>query len=53
VKEKPRSAKEEVVLQLAGELELPAGRQELLLIHRNMVDGVLERVCFGTEPAAK
>jgi hypothetical protein len=53
VKEKPKSAKEEVVLQLAGELELSAGRQELLLIHRNMVDGMLERVCFGTEPAAK
>lgn len=45
--ERPRTVNEEVVLQLAGEVDLPAGRQELLLIHRNIVDGVLERVAVG------
>lgn len=46
-KRKPRTVREEVVVRLEGEVDLPAGRQEVLLIHRNMVDGVLSSVTFG------
>lgn len=41
---KPKTAVEEVVTELSGEIDLPAGRQEILLIHRNMVDGKLEKI---------
>jgi hypothetical protein len=44
---KPKSVVEEVVTELAGEIDLPAGRQEILLIHRNVVDGKLEKVTVG------
>jgi hypothetical protein len=44
---KPRTAVEEVVTQLTGDIELPAGNQEILLIHRNVVDGKLEAVGVG------
>lgn len=44
---KPKTAVEEVVTELSGEIELPAGRQEILLIQRNMVDGKLEKVFVG------
>lgn len=44
---KPKTAVEEVVTELSGEIELPAGRQEILLIHRNVVDGKLEKVTVG------
>lgn len=41
---KPKTSVEEVVTELSGEIDLPAGRQEILLIHRNMVDGKLEKI---------
>lgn len=47
---KPRTQTEEIVARLEGEIELPAGRHELLLVHRNMVDGKLTAVGFGMEP---
>ncbi|MCY3019765.1 MAG: hypothetical protein NTW87_12145, partial [Planctomycetota bacterium] len=45
--QKPRTVNEELVVRLAGEADLPLGRQELLLIPRNIVDGVLESVAVG------
>lgn len=45
--QKPRTVNEEVVVQLAGDADLPAGRQELLLVPRNIVDGTLDRVSVG------
>lgn len=50
---KPRTDKEEVVTQLSGEIELGAGRQEILLVHRNMVDGKLEAVGVGMDVPAE
>jgi hypothetical protein len=44
---KPKRVVEEVVTELSGEFELAAGRQEILLIHRNVVDGKLEKVSVG------
>jgi hypothetical protein len=41
---KPKTSVEEVVTELSGEIDLPAGRQEILLIQRNMVDGKLEKI---------
>ena len=41
---KPKTVVEEVVTELAGEFDLPAGQQEVLLIHRNVVDGKLEKI---------
>ncbi|MCX5658687.1 MAG: hypothetical protein NTW19_03065 [Planctomycetota bacterium] len=41
---KPKTAEEEAVQQIAGEIELPTGRQEVLLVHRNIVDGKVEKV---------
>ncbi|QDU29348.1 hypothetical protein ETAA8_44570 [Anatilimnocola aggregata] len=41
---KPRTAVEEVVTELAGNLKLSAGRHRLLLIHKNMVDGRVETI---------
>ena len=46
-KEKEATVREKVVIQLEGEVELAAGRNELLLIHHNIVDGVLDRLRFG------
>ncbi|MBA4192255.1 MAG: hypothetical protein C0467_30160 [Planctomycetaceae bacterium] len=48
--EKPKTAVEEVVTRLSGEIELPAGRQEIMLIHRNIVDGQLTAVGVGMIP---
>ena len=45
--EKPKSAPEEAVLELAADLDLPAGRHRLLLIPRNIVDGQLQRLRVG------
>ncbi len=39
---KGEKIKEEGVTQVSGTLELPAGEHELLLIHKNIVDGVLK-----------
>ncbi len=47
---KPKTAVEEVVTRLAGEVDLPAGRQEILLVYRNVVDGQLAAIGVGTEP---
>ena len=47
VKEKPKSVHEKVVVELAGKVNLPAGRQELMLIPHNIVDGYLNRVRVG------
>jgi len=44
---KPKTVVEEVVTELSGEIELAAGRQEILLIHHNIVDGKLEKVVVG------
>lgn len=43
----PTTVREEVVTRLAGELKLPAGESRLRLIHRNIVDGRIERVTVG------
>jgi hypothetical protein len=50
---KPRTSVEEVVLELSAQIDLPAGRQQLLLIHHNMVDGRLQAVGVGVEPKGK
>jgi len=47
VKRKPKSVTEEAVTRVAGRIALPAGRHELLLILRNVVDARLERVRIG------
>jgi len=52
-KDKPRSAEEEVVVRIGGEVELPAGRHELLLIPHNIVDGRLDKVYVGVDPPAE
>ena len=41
---KPKSVVEEVVTEITGEVELPAGRHEIMLIHRNIVDGKLAKI---------
>ena len=46
-REKPKSVREEVVVELTARLALPAGRQELMLIPHNIVDGCLNRVRVG------
>ena len=43
---KPKTVVEEVVTELSGEIDLPAGRQEVLLIHKNVVDGKLEKIAI-------
>ncbi len=43
-------AMEEVVTELSGEVELPAGRQEIMLVEKNIVDGKLEMVGVGMDP---
>jgi hypothetical protein len=45
--EKPKTVQEEVVLELAADLDLPAGEHHLLLVPRNIVDGRLERLRVG------
>ena len=52
VKAEARSISEEVVVGVAGELDLPAGKHKLLLIQRNVVDGRLERVRLGLSAEA-
>jgi len=47
---KPKTVVEEVVLQLTGEIELTAGRQEVMLIHKNVVDGKLDQVIITGIP---
>ena len=45
-----RKAVEEVVTEIRGEVPLAAGRQEIVLIHRNIIDGKVEAVGIGVEP---
>ncbi len=52
VKQKPKSVHEEVVTQLAGDIQLPAGSHELLFIHHNIVDGYLNALHLGITPTA-
>ena len=40
----PKKVTEEVVTELQGQIELPAGRQELILVQQNVIDGKLEKV---------
>jgi hypothetical protein len=47
VKEKPKSVTEEVVLRVGGKVPLPKGRSTLLLVHRNIVDGRLDKIRMG------
>ncbi|HUT32740.1 MAG TPA: hypothetical protein VNE39_04595 [Planctomycetota bacterium] len=51
--QKPKTVSEEVVTRIGGELDLPAGSHRLLLIPRNIVDGKLEKLHVGVEPAAQ
>ena len=46
-KEKPRSVREEVVVELRARVRLAAGRSDLLLIHHNIVDGQLRKLRIG------
>jgi hypothetical protein len=50
-KEKEETVREELVIEMMGEVELTAGRNELLLIYHNIVDGVLDRLRFGVSIA--
>ena len=50
-KEKEETVREELVVEMTGEVELTAGRNELLLIHHNIVDGVMDRLRFGVNTA--
>ncbi|HEY3322651.1 MAG TPA: hypothetical protein VGP72_19505 [Planctomycetota bacterium] len=45
-----KKVEEDVVVELSGEVELPAGRQEVFLIHRNIVDGLIEGLGVGMNP---
>ncbi len=47
---KPKTAHEEVVTRLTGTVELPAGKQEIYLVPRHIVDGLLQAVGVGEEP---
>lgn len=49
--EPSRKAEEEVATQISGQVELPAGRHRLRLVHTNIVDGVLNRVRVGLDRA--
>lgn len=49
-KQKPKTVAEEVVTRLGGTLDLPAGTHRLLLIHRHMVDGHLDKLHIGVAP---
>jgi alpha-galactosidase/6-phospho-beta-glucosidase family protein len=44
---KPKSVVEEMVTELSGEIEIPVGKQEMMFIPRNMVDGKLDKVGIG------
>ena len=44
---KPKTELEEVVTELTGEIDLPAGRQDIVLIHHNVVDGKCEKIAVG------
>ena len=41
------TTREEVILEIDGRIEVPAGKHVLMLEHRDMIDGILERVRFN------
>ncbi len=43
----PKKAVEESVTELSGNIEIPAGKQEIMFIPRNIVDGKLDKVGIG------
>ncbi len=43
-KNKPKSVNEEVVSELSATIKLPAGKHEVRLIYRNMIDGQLNSI---------
>jgi hypothetical protein len=45
--EKPKSVVEGVVTQVSGVVEIPAGTHEVLFIHCNVVDGMMERITLA------
>lgn len=45
--EEPKKVEEEVVTRVSGQVQLPAGRHELILVPENVVDGRLETVRVG------
>ena len=47
---KPKTVSEEVVIRVSGEVDLPAGTHRLVLVHRNVVDGRLEKLHIGAAP---
>ena len=47
---KVRTAMEQVTVEVSGEVDLPAGRQELFLIHHHIIDGVIEGLGIGMRP---
>ena len=48
---KPRVSHEEVVTRLEGQIDLPAGTQQILLVPRNIVDGKLNAIGVGIKPS--
>lgn len=42
----PKVAREELVTQINGTLDLPAGTNDVLFIHRNIVDGKIEKIAL-------
>jgi len=49
--QKPRFQKEEVVVEIGGTVQVPAGRHTILLDYHNIVDGILQRVRLGMSKA--
>ena len=45
--DKPQTAPEEAAVKVSGSIDIPAGTHDVLLIHRNMVDGKAEKISFG------
>jgi len=50
---KVRTANEELAVELSGDVDLAAGRQEIMLVHKNIVDGLIEGIGIGMPPAPK
>ena len=42
-----------MVLTLAGDVDLPAGRQEIILVPHEIVDGRVEGIGVGMAPEVK
>ena len=48
----PRTAVEEVVVELSGEVTLPEGTHSIILAHVNMIDGNIHAIGVGVQPQA-